>query len=169
MRASRRSGGDRAPVGSGTFTERCELGSLPRSTNRASPEPPIGINAPFSHETAGCRLHVQMQVTLACLRVIVDPPAQRLDVAEIGGYATVETRVGRKDIEPAPTSPAAAVQRLPPDLPTRWKGQRASWWGVVVPLVTEVVRDEVVRTADGVGDGACGEPSANSEDDERDQ
>jgi len=42
-----------------------------------------------NHETVGCRLHVQMQVTLACLRVIVDPPAERLDIAEIGGYATV--------------------------------------------------------------------------------
>jgi hypothetical protein len=42
-----------------------------------------------SHETFGSRLHVQMKVTPECFRVSVDPPAERLDIAEIGGYATV--------------------------------------------------------------------------------
>lgn len=92
-----------------------------------------------------------MNVTPAYFRVSVDPPAERLDMAVISDYATVGAWLGRKDIQPAPASTAAAVERLPSDPPIRWNRHCANRWCVGVPLVTEVVGDEVVRTADGVG------------------
>jgi hypothetical protein len=142
-----------------------------RECDEDEPLPRQHLGNQQRHGRVRSGFQVQMEVTPACCRVRVDSPPECLDLAEIRGNATLRTRARRKDVESCSASTAAAVQRLPPDLPRRWNWQRAGWRRVVVPLVAGVVRDGVVRTADDAGDRACGEPSANTDDDhhQRDQ